>query len=200
MNILILSDSHGIHGNIYDVIEQVKRKQGDIDMLIHCGDLCGDQEYISAYTQAPVHMVSGNCDGFCGIHGDDVFELEGKKIFLTHGHGYFINWGLDGLKSRAIQLGADIVLYGHTHVPSVQEEEGVIFVNPGSVSFPRQSSRKPSYAVLEIDEKKISNLVLTIWNDSVILILVLLRRSYLCKLVKKVLTTQERRDIIVYAL
>ena len=46
-------------------------------------------------------------------------------------------------------------MYGHTHTPVVEEENGILVINPGSLTFPRQQGRRPSYAVMEIEEEKI---------------------------------------------
>ncbi len=49
--------------------------------------------------------------------------------------------------------GCDIVMFGHTHRPLLDYSRDIIVVNPGSLSYPRQEGRKPSYVVMEIDEK-----------------------------------------------
>lgn len=154
MIVLIVSDSHGARYNVQDAIEQTVRKWGAVDEFIHCGDLCGDEEYISDYTHAPVHLVTGNCDGISRINSEELFVLEGKRVFLTHGDGYFVRMGHEAIISRAKQLSADIVLYGHTHVPVITEEDGITIVNPGSVSRPRQADHRASFVVLQIDDEK----------------------------------------------
>ena len=60
--------------------------------------------------------------------------------------------GRENLKEEATVRGADIVLFGHTHRPVIDTEGEVIAVNPGSLSYPRQEGRKPSYAVMVLDE------------------------------------------------
>ena len=47
---------------------------------------------------------------------------------------------------------ADIVMYGHTHKPSLHEVDGLMVINPGSISYPRQADRKASYIVMNIEE------------------------------------------------
>ena len=56
------------------------------------------------------------------------------------------------LKKEAKARGADIVMYGHTHRPAYSDEEGLITLNPGSIAYPRQSGRKATYMIMEIDE------------------------------------------------
>lgn len=60
MKILIISDTHGSHKNFDRVIE----KELLLDMLIHLGDVEGDEDYIPAVADCPVHMVRGNNDFF----------------------------------------------------------------------------------------------------------------------------------------
>ena len=57
------------------------------------------------------------------------------------------------LADEARARGCDIAMYGHTHRPCVEYEGGITLVNPGSLSFPRQENRRPSYMVMEIDRK-----------------------------------------------
>ncbi len=61
--------------------------------------------------------------------------------------------GSERIKEEALIRGFDIVVYGHTHKPVVEIDEGVIAVNPGSLSYPRQDGRKPSYMIMEIDDR-----------------------------------------------
>ena len=55
------------------------------------------------------------------------------------------------MKDAARARNADIVLYGHTHIPSVDQGDDIIAVNPGSISQPRQPGRQPSYILMELD-------------------------------------------------
>ena len=55
------------------------------------------------------------------------------------------------LKQEAGARGYQMVFYGHTHRPVVDNNGSILAVNPGSLSYPRQEGRKPSYAVMEID-------------------------------------------------
>ena len=51
-----------------------------------------------------------------------------------------------------IEALAECVFFGHTHKPVIDEEDGIMVLNPGSLTFPRQNGHKPSYAVVEADE------------------------------------------------
>ena len=145
--ILVISDSHGRNDDVAGVIEQV----GHIDMLIHCGDVERGDDYIRSLVDCPVHMVRGNNDFFSDLPGEEEFMVEGYHIFTTHVHGYYVSMGETRLKQEARGRGADIVMYGHTHRPFYEKEEGLITLNPGSLCYPRQPGRKPSYMIMQID-------------------------------------------------
>lgn len=149
MRILIVSDTHKSHRNLEQVLERVR----PIDMMLHLGDTEGGEDYITALADCPVHIIRGNNDFFSDLPREDEFEAEGHHIFMTHGHSYYVALGEERLKEEARQRGADIVMYGHTHRPSLTREEDLIILNPGSVAYPRQEGRRPSYAIMEIDHR-----------------------------------------------
>ena len=147
MKILVVSDTHGKDGNL----ERVLEKEKPIDALIHCGDIEGREDYIRAAAECPVHMVAGNNDFFSELDRELVFELAGKKVFVTHGHCYGVSLDLGRIVDEASDRGCRVVMFGHIHRPVCHEEAGVIVLNPGSLAYPRQEGRKPSYAVISAD-------------------------------------------------
>ena len=151
MKILIVSDTHGYDGNFYKLI----KKTGTPDMLIHAGDVSGSEYELKAAVNCPVKMVSGNNDFGTRLRSEEEFEVEGLKFLLVHGHRDGVYYGTDRLLYKAAERGADIVIYGHTHVPLVEydEELGIWAVNPGSLSLPRQFNHKPSFILLDIDSR-----------------------------------------------
>jgi len=149
MRILIVSDTHKAHGNLERALEQV----GHIDMMIHLGDVEGREYYIDALVDCPVHMVSGNNDFFSSLPWEEEFFIGEHHVFITHGHGYFVGRDEERLKAEARGRGADIVMYGHTHVPSLTIEPDLVTLNPGSIGYPRQPGRKPSYILMQVDAK-----------------------------------------------
>lgn len=148
MRILIVSDTHKAHGNL----ERALEKESPLDMLIHLGDVEGKADYIEAVAGCPVHMVSGNNDFFSDLPWEEEFFIGDHHVFITHGHGYFVGMNEDRLKAEARGRGADIVMYGHTHMPALTVEPDLITLNPGSISYPRQEGRKPSYILMEVDQ------------------------------------------------
>lgn len=149
MKILIVSDSHRNNKNIERVVKKVR----PIDMLIHCGDAEGDEYKIGEMAGCPMEIVTGNNDFFSSLPGEKEFILQKYKIWLTHGHYYNVSMGPERIVEEARAKKVDIVMYGHTHKPVVKDFGDVIAVNPGSISYPRQDGRKPSYIIMEIDKK-----------------------------------------------
>ena len=88
-----------------------------------------------------------------------VVETEAGNILLTHGHMESVNFDLTKLYYLALEHGCTCALYGHTHLPFMNEEGGVLFFNPGSLSDPR-GGRKASYGLLIADEKGFSASIL----------------------------------------
>ena len=158
MKIILLSDSHGAKMNIKKALD----KHRDADAAIFLGDgladfldLCGE------YPTTAFFAVRGNCDvGYsciCDARLSEEITLEGKKIFFCHGHAYSVKGGLGSILSAARARGADVLLFGHTHVPCErffpEDEDGgaVLAVNPGSIG----RGGEPSYAILTIRENGI---------------------------------------------
>lgn len=150
MKILVVSDSHGTERNI----DKMLKKEGMPDMLLHLGDVCGGEDYIEAVCDCPVVMVAGNNDYYNGnLLQETVVSAEGKRIFMTHGHYYGLYGGYDSLVSRAKAESAEIVMFGHTHRPVLLSLQGVVVLNPGSITYPRQQGRRCSYGVMEVSRE-----------------------------------------------
>lgn len=149
MKVLIVSDTHRKNENFLKVLERVV----PIDMLVHCGDIEGSEYLISQAAGCPVEMVVGNNDFFSDLPREKEFYIGKYKVWLTHGHTYYVSMGNEYLKEEARARGADIVMYGHTHRPVVDIEGGLVAVNPGSLTYPRQEGRKPSFVIMELDRK-----------------------------------------------
>ena len=154
MKVLIVSDTHGREQNLAEALEQT----GPIDQLIHLGDVEGGAEHIRELAgDAPAAIIAGNNDFFCDLPNERIFTLGGHRIFMTHGHGYFVHSGTLYLKREARKKGADIVMFGHTHKPYMEEDNELLVLNPGSLSLPKQEGHRPTYIVMEIaDDGQIS--------------------------------------------
>lgn len=149
MRVLIVSDTHGWDKNLVNLLEEI----GSLDALIHCGDGEGHEDYFAQLVECPLYIVRGNNDFFTDLERELEFELCGYKILLTHGHYYGVSMGPAYIMEEGRARGVDIVMYGHTHRPELIQEKDITVLNPGSMSYPRQENRKPSYILMKIDGK-----------------------------------------------
>lgn len=150
MKILIVSDTHGRNSGIEEAIEREK----PFARIIHLGDAEGYEDYIEELAGCPLEVVAGNNDRFSYLPKEKTLLIGDLNIFITHGHYYCVNAGCDGIRREGVRRGADIVMFGHTHMPLIREEGKITLINPGSLSYPRQPGRKPSYIVMETAQGK----------------------------------------------
>lgn len=149
MKILIVSDTHRKEQNLKTVLE----KEGQIDRLIHLGDVEGSKNYIMEMADCPVDMVAGNNDYMDDLPREKETMIGDYRALLTHGHYYYVSLDTKMLRREARARGFDIAMYGHTHKPRIEQSNGITVLNPGSLSYPRQEGRKPSYIIMELDEE-----------------------------------------------
>lgn len=149
MRILIVSDTHKKHENLRMALRQVS----PIDLVIHLGDAEGYESQIQTICDCPLEIVAGNNDFFSSLPREKEIMVGDYHVFLTHGHDYYVNVGIEELKREAAVRGADIVMFGHTHVPFLEEEENLVVLNPGSLSYPRQLGKRPSYMFMELNQQ-----------------------------------------------
>lgn len=148
--VLIMSDSHGRNENVQRAIE----KAGKIDLMIHLGDVGREYLQVERMSGVPTYMVAGNNDYGGFLKDMCIIYIGSHKVLLTHGHRYGVHFGVDRLRYLALENECDIVMYGHTHVPFLDEREDVTILNPGSISLPRQMGYKKTFMIMEIDEEE----------------------------------------------
>ena len=167
MKILIISD---IHGSSYyaEKIKEIENRERP-ELIILLGDLYYHgprndltQEYnpmkvagiLNDFTEK-LRVVKGNCDAEVDEMISDFkfesyiqMEVNGKKVFFSHGHVY----NKENIPNKAIQ----IMFYGHYHVGFIEEENGIIFANPGSISLPKNNTEH-SYIIFDKDKIVLKN-------------------------------------------
>lgn len=151
MKVLIVSDTHKSHRNLEKIIE----REQPFQMLIHLGDVEGGEDYIEAVVECEKHMIRGNNDFFSYLPAEEEFWIGKKKVFITHGHSYYVSMETEQIREEGAARNADIIMFGHTHRPYFEERDGITVLNPGSLSFPRQEGRRGSYMILETDGEEI---------------------------------------------
>ena len=130
MRIVIMSDSHGAVGTLLDIIE---RHRDNTDLFIFLGDVDNDfDEVLMAHPDIKNKRVAGNNDRYSSHMTSDLINLNGKKIFFTHGHIFHVKHGNEEIIEYCRKIGADICLYGHTHKQFTNYDSGLYIMNPGT--------------------------------------------------------------------
>lgn len=131
MKILVLSDSHSTLRIMRSAVAGIKP-----DAIVHLGDYFDDGEVIREENpHIPIHQVPGNCDkyrmqNFCAE--TLCYCVCGVKLLMTHGHRHYVKSGLYHLLQDAQASGVQAALFGHTHIPLCEQQEGIWLLNPGS--------------------------------------------------------------------
>lgn len=147
----VFSDSHGDTRYMERVMERV----GKVDMIVHLGDLYRDTVWLQKrYPDIPVEFVIGNNDFWAGGEKSKLIRIDSHPVFITHGHLFR---SAADLAARAKESGAEMALYGHTHMVSQEVREGIPVLNFGSISFPRSGNR--SCGIIESENGKLSAMV-----------------------------------------
>jgi putative phosphoesterase len=146
MLIGVVSDTH----RMLKYVNLAKEITKNADILIHLGDNIEDVEVLERGFNGKVYAVAGNCDYSSKYPKEGVIEVYGKKIFFTHGDLYGVKRTINNIYYKGKELGADIVLFGHTHEQMIEKDEELILMNPGSISLPRFKGRYVGF--IEIDE------------------------------------------------
>jgi hypothetical protein len=130
LRILVVSDTHRDRGALLRAV----LRHPEAGVVIHLGD--GAEEAAEMGRRFPKKrflQVRGNCDWGSTLPDEGLATLAGRRIFYTHGHIYRVKYSLEEAKSAARQHKADVLLFGHTHVPLTAYENGLYLMNPGSL-------------------------------------------------------------------
>lgn len=148
--LLILSDSH----NSPDVVQRILRDETDVDALIFLGDGLRDLEQgLTQHPRLRTYAVAGNCDYGALEPLDGLAAFDKPVVFYTHGHMYGVKYDLDTLAQAAAARGAEVALFGHTHIPLAEQRGGVFLFNPGSCG--RCYTGPDTYGILTLDDGKV---------------------------------------------
>jgi uncharacterized protein len=140
MRLLVVSDSHGDVFGLHCAIDA----QPAARMIIHLGDGERDMDALNGiFGEKKIVQVRGNGDFNVLTPYNCVEMVEGKRIYCTHGERERVKYGTAELKNIARNEKADIVLYGHTHTPRIDYDDGLHLFNPGSI-------KDGDYGVLDI--------------------------------------------------
>lgn len=146
MEFLVVSDNHGSTAEL-----QALQARHHVDVMIHCGD---SELPHGAPEMAPFYKVRGNCDFDQHYPSEITDTLGGIPFLITHGHHYHVKMSLMNLSYRAKEVGARVVCFGHSHIAFTDYVDGILFINPGSISLPRVNKEK-TYAICTVDSRLI---------------------------------------------
>ena len=149
MKIAVIGDTHGRIENIRRELKTIKP-----ELIFFTGDFLSDAKRIYHHLGVTLHAVAGNCDFHDSGPAERILDLEGKRFYMVHGHQYGVKNSVNSLYYRGLELNADVVLFGHTHIPFCEQIEDIWLINPGSPSRPRLD-KKGSYALLYLEKGKI---------------------------------------------
>ncbi|HSQ88981.1 metallophosphoesterase family protein [Romboutsia sp.] len=149
MIIGLISDTHGL------LRKEVVEKLRGCDLIIHAGDI-GKIEVVEKLKDiAQTELVKGNCDKNIDSNimpEEKIIEVRDKRIYLIH--------DIEKLKVDLKKENIDIVVYGHSHKKNIYTENGIIYINPGSIG-PKRFKLPTTMAKLYIDEKEKNKDILT---------------------------------------
>jgi len=153
--LLVLSD---IHGNMPAIVAVLKWAAGEIagsDMAVFLGD--GLKELSLARQQADLSCewkkVCGNNDFAVTAPESDVFDFGGHRFYMCHGHRHAVYSGFDRIIACARKAGADAALFGHIHVPHLEDANGLLLVCPGGINRARSNAGE-TFAIIDCAPEK----------------------------------------------
>jgi len=141
----IISDTHGL------VRPDVHVALAGVELILHAGDVGGDDILVELGLIAPIRAVFGNTDppGQPGLSEAIDISVDGVSIHVSHGH----ELGSPTPAKLLERYAADVVVYGHTHRPLVARAGGRLVLNPGAAG-PRRFDIMPSVARLTINARQ----------------------------------------------
>ena len=148
LKICVFSDSHG---DPEPMLSLIGREEPDLCFFL--GDGANDLQPVRRrYPGLIVHAVRGNCDLRSTLPQSLTCTVEGVTFFAAHGHRYDVKHdpSLEALRAAGAETGAQVILFGHTHLPYLENCSLPVLMNPGSVSGTR-----PDYGVLVLHEGRI---------------------------------------------
>ena len=144
MRLAVFSDTHGSTSLLPATVRRTNP-----DILVHLGDHIRDTRALTdEFPDLPLFAVPGNCD--FASREQEVLEFPAGpvRVFATHGHRYGVKSSMDPLLNAAHFSGAQLVLYGHTHLARIDYIAGMTVVNPGSSGL----GAEPTFAQIDISD------------------------------------------------
>ncbi len=149
--IIVFSDSHGRTAQMADILRQIPQ----VDYVLFLGDCLRDiYEIEKEFPEILFHYVPGNNDFYSPVSEEQIVEIDGVRIFMAHGHQYRVKTSSTTFLYRTEELKCRVGLFGHTHQAFLLQQDGMTFMNPGSISLPYRGQQ--SYGILELEKGRVS--------------------------------------------
>ena len=153
MKLMFASDIHGAAHYCRQMLDAFAREGAETLVLL------GDLLYHGPRNDLPegyapkevITMLNGVCDNLLCVRGNcdtevdqmvlgfpiladyAILYLDGHRVYITHGHNF-------GENNPPLLRDGDILMNGHTHVPACRNKDNFLYINPGSVSIPKENS------------------------------------------------------------
>lgn len=152
MKIVVFADSHTDVRTMGSVVQKEKPH-----LVIHLGDHITDGLRLQdMYPDIPMEFVVGNTDSIPGYPYEKTIEHKGKKIYMTHGDRYDVHLGLSRIFYKGESTGADIILFGHTHLAYLENKTGILMMNPGRIGRVSRNTIDATYGVIQLEDDHIT--------------------------------------------
>lgn len=143
MRVLVVSDSHGRVDRLLQAVAQTQPHY-----VLHLGDCQRDLEALRReFPTLPMEGVPGNCDWGSLDTPERLIELGGVRLFLLHGHTRNVKSSPMSAMYAAREWGAQVLLFGHTHRPLVDNDGTLLTLNPGAAGDPL----RPTCGILTLE-------------------------------------------------
>lgn len=159
MKVGVLSDTH-IPGRGRQLPKAVREGLQGVDLIIHCGDIAAGYVLDQLREIAPVEAVFGNMDPVDlkqELPKTQVVKVGDFNVGIVHGDGRFKT--IDNAFNAFPFIHLDCIVFGHSHIPVITEQEGILMVNPGSPTDKR-TQEKYSFALLQAGKELTAEIVL----------------------------------------
>lgn len=150
MKIAFIGDTHNNKLAINLALNKIRELS--IDIIIHLGDCVSDISYLRESFNGEIYAVAGNCDYSVKYPKEKILDIHGIKIFFTHGDLYGVKNSLSSILYKGEEVGADIILFGHTHISMMDEVNNIILMNPGSIPKPSPWSVTGCVGLIDISD------------------------------------------------
>lgn len=159
--VYLISDTH-VPERREEIPREFLSQLKEEDIVLHAGDWTSGNTLKLLQQKAKVFGVWGNMDDGAvrkELPEKKIVEIQGFKIGITHGFGAPEGM-VEKVQSKFLEK-VDMILFGHTHVPHSEEKDGILFYNPGSLSF-NNDRRELTYAILEIKDNELAPRLITL--------------------------------------